>query len=150
MMAGRPSGAERVLHPAAGHGVHGPEGTRDDQLGYGARHVDATDRLYMFGSVMASDVRHRVTEERQRDHLLVEPSLCEDLHHADQAKGAFRMWHAPPLGENVVQVAGVVNQAGAGRGLQSQSLDRSETLDRTNPQEPPRGAGDEFPSRRQE
>jgi hypothetical protein len=45
------------------------------------------------------------------------------------------MWLAPPLGEDVVQVAGVVDQTGAGGDLLPQSLDRSETLDRTNPQE---------------
>ena len=37
------------------------------------------------------------------------------------------MWLAPPLGEDVIQVAGVVDQAGAGGGLRPQRLDRSET-----------------------
>jgi hypothetical protein len=60
------------------------------------------------------------------------------------------MWLALPHGKDVVQIARVVDEAGAGGSLLPQSRDRSETLDHTNPQDCFRSAGNEIPSRRHE
>ncbi len=147
MVAGGPGGAEGVLHGTGRHGVHGSERTRDDELGHRPRHFDAADRRHVLRRVMTPDVRHGIREKRQRHRLLIQPALAEDLHHPDQAEGALGMRLTPPRGENVFEVAGVIDQTGSAGRLVSGGPRRCETLERADPQESPRRAGDEVPTR---
>ena len=59
----------------------------------------------------AIDGRERIVEERKRNHVLIEPTLGEDLHHPNQPQRSLRMNFTASIWQHVLQVASVIDEA---------------------------------------